>query len=547
MTLSSSRQCWLSALVVGLAGIIWFFLLGYRDLFTPDEGRYAEIAREMLVSGDWTTPRLNGFKYFEKPPMQYWGTAISIDIFGETNAAGRVWCAGLGFIGALWVGFVGKRLYGSNAGLVAFLVLISSFLYTIQGHVNTLDMGVSVFLAIAIGALVLAQQERDSSGQGRNWMLLGWAALAGATLSKGLIGLVLPGGAIFLYTLWQRDWALWRNLHIVKGMLLFLLLVVPWFILVSSANPEFPQFFFIHEHFDRFTSGVHERTKSWWYFFMVFAVGTLPWIVSITGALIKPVFAWRGGAGEFDASRFLWVYAVFIFFFFSISNSKLPAYILPMFPALALLVGEKIASRRSFLVDGIVASLLAIGLFIYALIIDNFATEKTPLEYHLQFRPWVIGAALLMSTAAISAIVIKGKNMTVAAIFSLCSLLAFQMINWGFQSYGEIRSSKVMAEALKPYSDKGLKIYSVYRYDQAIPYYLGRTITLVGYKGEFEFGINQEPELWVPGGDEFTSIWKDAEQAVAILPGLLYDNLLEQEIPMKIIYQDPRHIAVARR
>ena len=218
-----------------------------------------------------------------------------------------------------------------------------------------------------------------------------------------------------------------------------------------------------------------------------------------------------------------------------------------MFPVLALLVGEKIASRRSFLADGIVAGLLAIGLLVYALIIENFATEKTPIEYFLLFRPWVIGAALFLAAAAISAIVMKGKGMIVASIFSLCALFAFQMINWGFQSFGEIRSSKDMAAALTPYADKGVKIYSLFRYDQSLPYYLGRTITLVGYTGEFEFGITQQPELWGPEAKEFSSIWNDSEQAVAILPNVIYKQFQENEMPMQLIYKYPRHIAVTRR
>ena len=130
---------------IALAGVIWFMLLGYRDLIDPDEGRYAEIAREMLSSGDWVTPRLNGFKYFEKPPLQYWGSAISMILFGETNTAARIWCAGLGFIGALWAGYVGARVYEKRAGFYSFLILVSSILYFALGHINTLDMGVVFF------------------------------------------------------------------------------------------------------------------------------------------------------------------------------------------------------------------------------------------------------------------------------------------------------------------------------------------------------------------------------------------------------------------
>jgi 4-amino-4-deoxy-L-arabinose transferase-like glycosyltransferase len=545
MTLSFTRNDWFNAVVVVLAGVIWFMLLGYRDLLGPDEGRYAEIAREMLSTGDWLTPRLNGFKYFEKPPMQYWGSAASMFVFGINNTAARLWCAGLGFIGALWIGYVGMRLHGTRVGLWSLLILLSSLLYAIQGHVNTLDMGVSVFLAIAVGALLLAQTQRSAQGRGLKWMLLAWAALAGAVLSKGLIGLVLPGGALVLYSFLQRDWAIWKNLQLTKGLLLFLLLVAPWFILVSLENPEFPQFFFIHEHFDRYTSDVHERTKPWWYFFPVLAVGALPWVVSVFDTLIRPTFSWLPEPGTFSPSKFLWVYALFIFFFFSISHSKLPAYILPMFPALALLVAEKLAERRNLLIEAIVASIIVVGILIYAWNIDNFAKPRTPLDLHLQFRSWLVGSAALFALAAIAAFIWGNKERGIT-VFALCTLLALQMISWGFQSYGAVRSCRVLAQVVKPYSDQGVEIYSIHRYDQSLPFYLQRTIKLVAFRGEMEFGMYQEPDIWTSSVEEFLPLWQESEQAIAILPLVIYNDLLKMGMPMRLIYQDPRHIAVAR-
>ena len=309
----SSTQGRHDALIIIIAGIIWFSLLGYRDLIDPDEGRYADIASAMLNTGDWVTPRLNGYKFFDKPPLHYWGSAISMAILGESNAAARLWCAGLGFLCALWMWFVGRQLYGEQAGRYTFLILLSSILYVAIGHANVLDMGVSAFLALTLGAFALAQTRRNTSSQGQGWMLLSWAGLAGAMLSKGLIGIVFPGTAIVLYSLWQRDWELWRNLFVVKGLSLFLLLVLPWFILVSQANEQFLHFFFIHEHFERFTSDVHSRNQPWWYFIAVLSAGFLPWVVSIFSAIFKPEFSRRSeGVSTFDATRLFWVYAVFI-------------------------------------------------------------------------------------------------------------------------------------------------------------------------------------------------------------------------------------------
>lgn len=551
MTPATFRQYGINGAILVAAGFIWFLFLGYRDLIEPDEGRYAEIAREMLNSGNWITPRLNGIKYFEKPPLQYWGSAISMALLGETNAAARVWCSGLGFIGALWVGFVGNRLYGRSAGYFAFLFLISTVLYVGMGHANSLDMGVSALLIIAVGALTLAQSKRHLPKQERNWMLLAWAALAGATLSKGLIGLVLPGGALVLYTLWQRDWALWRHLHLGKGLLLYLLIAAPWFVAVSHANPEFPHFFFIHEHFERFTSDVHGRTKSNWYFFAVFAVGAIPWLFSSLNGLIKPPFSWRAEAGKFEASRLLWVYAIFVFFFFSISHSKLPGYILPMFPALALLVGENISKRKHFIADGIVAIVLAAAILIFLIWKTGGIAQPDKLATPLVlFRPWIIATAVLIGAAGISALLLKHQKNLAISIFALCALLGLQMVSWGYQSISELRSSRVMAEAIQSYINQSgknnVEIYDVNRYDQSLPYYLGRIINLVGFRGELDFGINQEPKKWLNEAD-FLPVWLNSEQAISVLTQETYNQWQQQQIPMHTIYENSRYIAVARR
>ena len=182
--------------VVVLTAVLWFALLGYRDLADPDEGRYAEIAREILATGDWVTMRLNGVEYFAKPPFQFWATAATFKLFGEGNGAARLSLSLLGFAGALWVGYVGRRLFGKDAGFMAFAVLASSLLYVALGHILTPNMSVTVFMTFGIGALLLAQSRREEPAQVRRWMLFGWAALGLAILSKGLMGVVLPGAAV---------------------------------------------------------------------------------------------------------------------------------------------------------------------------------------------------------------------------------------------------------------------------------------------------------------------------------------------------------------
>src|SRR5688572_27076256 len=140
MPLSDSRRRGLALLLLFLGTILWFGTLDYRKLVKPDEGRYAEIAREMAISGDWITPRLNGIKYFEKPPLQYWVTATAFKLFGVNEWTARLWTALSGFLTVLVVWWAGRRLYDAEVGLYAGAVLFSSIYFHLLGHVSTLDM-----------------------------------------------------------------------------------------------------------------------------------------------------------------------------------------------------------------------------------------------------------------------------------------------------------------------------------------------------------------------------------------------------------------------
>ena len=158
--------------------VLWFALLGYRDLIDPDEGRYAEIPREMVATGDWITPRLNGLKYFEKPAFQYWVTASTYVLLGDNTTTARLWVAVIGFLGALWIGFVAVKMYGYDAGLYSFIMTLSGMLYCGLAHYLSVDMTLSVCMVFGISCFVLAQQDRNNTIPNRNWMLLGWSALA---------------------------------------------------------------------------------------------------------------------------------------------------------------------------------------------------------------------------------------------------------------------------------------------------------------------------------------------------------------------------------
>jgi len=521
---------------------LWFVLLGYRDLMDPDEGRYAEIPREMVASGDWLTPRLQGLKYFEKPPLQYWTTAAALRAFGASAWAARLSTAVFGIAGVLWVWWLGRRLWGRDAGDFASLIACSGLLYFVMGHLLTLDMALTFFLALGIGSLALAQHELARPRRARNWMLLGWAALAGAVLTKGLVGLVLPAGAVGAYVLWQRDWALLQRLHLGKGVMLLALLCVPWFVAVSLANHDFARFFFVHEHLERFTTTEHHRGGPFYYFLGIFLLGAVPWVTLAIAALLRPGFAWRGGAAAFEPQRLFWLYVVVVLLFFSISRSKLPAYILPVWPFVALLAGRHAAAVRGVGVDGWVAiamaALLVVGLFM----LPSFASDTTPLELLQAGRPWVFGAALCMLGAGCVLLGWRGSPRAAVAAAALAAMLSWQMLLWGTQVLGPSRSGHDIAQQIRQLElPPATPIYLVGAYSPSLAFYLQQTIQIVDYAGELRFGRESEPERTIGTTQEFARRWRADGQAVAVISTEHHGRYLHLGLAMQEVRVWPRY------
>jgi len=534
-------------LLLFVLGVVWFGNLEYRKLALADEGRYAEIPREMVASGDWTTPRLNGLKYFEKPALQYWATATAYSLFGQHHWTARLWVALTGFFGILAAYFAGRRLFGPQAGLYSALVLSSSLLYVGMGHMNTLDMGVAFFMGLGLNAFLLAQHAGASRRENLIWMHVVWASLALSVLSKGLIGLVLPGAVLVLYTLIQRDWGLWRRLHLMSGLVLFLAISAPWFVAVSLANPEFFSFFFIHEHFERFLTKVHQRYEPWWYFIPILMAGILPWLVPAFDALWR---AWKidGERKNFQVGRFLLIWAAFIFFFFSISSSKLPSYILPIFPALALLTGRHLArlSGKALFWQILPVAILAfIGLWLSARAV-NLAGEESSRQAYAQYGMWAAWTAAFWLTGTLAGLILAYRQRIQPAIIAiaLTALLAMQSIISGHDLLSRTTSTYHLAQQVKPHLKPGVPFYSVGIYEQTLPFYLDRTLTLVDYQDEMAFGIEQEPHKWIADIPSFEQKWRLEAYALAIMNPETYQQLKAHGMPMKEIARDTRRVVV---
>jgi len=531
--------------LVVMFALLWFGTLEHRRLINPDEGRYAEIPREMVASGDWTTPRLNDIKYFYKPPLQYWATATAFTVFGEHHWTARLWPALTGFLGILLAGYAAARLYSAQAGLIAAAVLASSVLWNVIGHANTLDMGVSALLAAAVLAVCLA--ERTDSAESRRWRDGAWALLALATLSKGLIGLVLPAATVVAYILWQRDWGFLMRLRPVRGTVILLAITAPWFIAVSLANPEFPHYFFVHEHFERFLTKTHGRYQPAWYFVPILLIGMIPWLGSLAQGL------WQGKTREdgFSVSRFLLTWIVVVFGFFSASSSKLASYILPIFPAIAVLIGAYLARREGkpgLCWQALPTVALGIAALVLAWRAPDFASEKVSVELYLAYQPWLYAAAAALLAGGVLGFVFgrQGRTLAFALALSVGGHFFGQLFLLGHDELGRVNSAHDAALAIRAKLPPDVPFFSADTYDQSLQFYLKRTTTMVAYRDELSFGIAQEPEKFLTSLDEFVTRWHTLPQAWALMSPATWNEMQKKGLPMVEEFRDTRRVIVRK-
>ena len=352
---------------------VYFSGLGDYGFIDPDEGRYSEIPREMIETGDFITPRLNYVKYFEKPIMHYWLTALSFMAFGQNEFAGRftpvtlvlLWCV-MTFLLALRV------TKDFRAAVISGLILASSVLWYGISRLNITDMTLTFFFT---GSLYFFRLWVDDTGR-KIWLVMFYVFMALAVMSKGLIGVVLPGGIAVIYSLLTgQGKRILSRIFSPLAIAIFLAVNAVWFVPVCMANSDFFGFFFIREHFLRYTTTIHERWQPFWFFGPVLLAGLVPW----TGLLLdvfRAIFGKCRLIGRKDGVLLgLWFLVPFVFF--SASNSKLVTYILPCLPPIAVLAGGSLASMdgKDFRRFAVISTVILVPLAVTGLVWPRFTDD----------------------------------------------------------------------------------------------------------------------------------------------------------------------------
>jgi 4-amino-4-deoxy-L-arabinose transferase-like glycosyltransferase len=507
-------------LIALVFGVLFFSMNGVRPLDNPDEGRYTEIPREMLESGDFVSPRLNGVLCFEKPPLFYWLQATALKVGGINERSSRFWPAGFALLGCLVTYLGGRSIFGRQSGFLGSMILGTSFLYFALSQVVILDMVVSVIISAAL--LVFLICVRQEPGRKRYFLsICFFTLLALATMTKGLIGLVIPCAVIFIWSLILNKWkALWP-FYPLSGIVLFLAIAGPWHILAWKANPEFAWFYFVNEHFLRYLTPDHGRVQPFWFFFAILPVVLFPWIGFCFQAMVRPLTGGWRSIRERSDHLFLIIWILFTLLFFSASDSKLIPYILPLLPAFALLIGDLLSNARGK--KGSVNLKAGTYVFIGGALLLAIALPILAIDRGERAAPnalaWSIaGSSVLFIGAIITLVVVrKDSGLTLLAI-PFSTMFVFYLVFNPLGSAIRNNSTKSIALALKELSVPSAQVYSLLDYHQDLVPYLGGKVSVAACEPDeqtFGYSLEEQPARWL-SEYEYMKEWDDLLPQFAI-------------------------------
>lgn len=505
--ISPSRQI---LVLVVLAAALFFAGLGTIPLLEPDEGRNAEVAREMLATGDWITPHYDTLPYLDKPAVFFWLVAASFRIAGVTEWAARFpsALAALGTLLLAW--FLARRMIAGAAALRAGMILATCPLVIVLARMAIFDMALTFLITAALGCYWMAR----GAAIRLVWEAGFFAAMGLASITKGPVGFILPLLTVAVFEAARGTPGELKRVSWLKGLAVFLLMALPWFVLVSLRNPGFPRYAFWEESLVRFAAGGVRRGGSVFYYIPVYFAGFFPWSLFLLFAAVNRFSRWRGLRDEKQAGTlYLLVWLGVVFVFFSISHSKLPAYFLPACVPLSLLTarawGETDFANRSeahpsrppdWLTAGF-AALIAIGLvmaFVFWLPfhfnwLDAHRNTKIPPQALAEVRPSLAYTGMILAgwgilgrkiASSLPGVPQAGKwrpGITWLTLAAAALVTPSILVRWArpIRTFAEFTSSRELAGTISASPQKDLPVYGYYYFRTGLPFYLRRPVGLV--------------------------------------------------------------------
>jgi 4-amino-4-deoxy-L-arabinose transferase-like glycosyltransferase len=446
------------------------FDLGGYPLFDPDEGRNAEVAREMAATNDYVLPQFDGLPYLDKPIVYFASAAAVMEVLGPTETAARLPAYLFTLATLIVVVWFVRRRWGTDTGWLAALALATMPLVLAYARTTIMDSALAFCTTVAILAF---WDERP---------VLAWAAIGLGAITKGPVAILIPLASLIPYALLTGRRA--RRLFPLAGLGVFALVALPWFLAVSRRIPEFPHYVFVRETFERVTTKSFHRTAPFWYYLPIVPVAAFPWIVPALAGLKKWRWAWLARRVNPRAQESIllacWVLGPLLFF--TLNQSKLPQYVLPLMPPFAIAAARALAGgiavgRRSYAAIAAVLGIALVSLTIWLPVPISLTPEE---RAAIPPAALALGIALLIS-AALVWYADRGRHPALAVMGYALTVMAMPIVSGRLlAAVGEDRSSATLARVIQNAGPKGpgMEIVGVAAFPTSLPFYLRHEVRL---------------------------------------------------------------------
>ncbi len=498
-----------AVLIFATLYVCYFSHLGAIGFVGPDEPRYAWIARDMAETGDWVTPRLYGKPWFEKPPLFYWGAALSFKLLGVSETAARLPSAISALLATLALAWLAWRLYGAETARGLLLLLPTTVGMIGFSHAAATDMTFSGMLTIAMvcAAVVLGLTRNENTPiiPRTPWLaftLFGFF-LGLAVLAKGPAATILSSGAVFFWAVFTKRWRDAFRLFHPAAIAAFCLTALPWYMLCARRNPDFFRIFIIEHNFKRFLTPEFQHIQPFWYYLPITLVAVFPWFALLLPLASQQKNFWKMIHPEAESRFLLLAWAGFTILFFSVSKSKLPGYILPAVPPLMLVLAEQCtslaetAARIRIWTGSILAlSILGVSAVLFKLSVWNFSKVNTSFDGSYGFFGRLPLFVFLAGGACSVAMAVGGRTTRAIRVAVLTVVVGLATYDAGALSLGDlsVRGVAIPEGRVAPvYSPQEVAIFKLRR----------------SYAYSLNFYFHRELPEWSPGENQFRLVFTD--------------------------------------
>ncbi len=528
-------------LILSLIMAVALCLYGVPVLFTPDEGRYAEIAREMIVNNEYVVPHLDGVIYFEKPPMIYWLTALSLKFFGFNIWAARLPNPILSIIGVLFVYVVCRIVYQKRrVALWSALVSGTSILYLGGARYLNLDAGVAFFITVTMLSFWASRQYKQKSWTNNLWLLNAFIFSGLAVMTKGLIGIVFPMMIIGLWAIIVGKFRLLLDYRLYLGLVIVVLISIPWIIAVNSEHPEFFHYYVVVQQILRYATDEQGRQMSKFAYFGIFIIGFFPWFGFLPQVFKSVLTKWRTRR-EHENEWFLFVWGVSILLFFAFSKSILIGYLIPIVVPFAILIARRLdkilndVKLKKSTKASVIVALVFFAAIAIAFVILPFIPQFSMFFLKIAVYYW-LGAVVAIITAIMGCIYLKRDNLKTIMLWFVAAMMIILNLGWSGSQYFAQKTVKpltnIVAPLLKAYPNAIVANYDGYFYDAQ--FYLDRLTWIVANEGELANTArmsNSGADKTLRTAEQFWSVWKSDQRVFVFTDANNYNLYFKKSQP----------------